>query len=80
MTHSHSHSSPQDRTTAARKFTSISTPASYEGFFAPNLSINFFFGGTIPSPPPPPPEVEVEVGEGAALDAALLLILLIELL
>jgi hypothetical protein len=42
------------------------------------LSINFFFGGTIPSPPPLPPEVEV--GEGAALDAALLLILFIELL
>jgi hypothetical protein len=57
----------------------LSTSTSYKGFFAPSFSINFFFGGTIPSPPPPP-EVEVEVGEGAALEAALLLILFIELL
>ena len=43
-------------------------------FFAPNLRVNFFFGGAMPSPPG-----VVAVGEGAALDAALLLILWAEL-
>jgi hypothetical protein len=39
-------------------------------FFAPSLRVNFFLGGARPSPPG-----VVAVGEGAALDAALLLIL-----
>lgn len=44
-------------------------------FGPPNLSVNLFLGGATPSPPPG----VVAVGEGAALDAALLLILLAEL-
>jgi len=39
-------------------------------FFAPSLRVNFFLGGARPSPPG-----VADVGEGAALDAALLLIL-----
>ena len=39
-------------------------------FFAPSLRVNFFLGGARPSPPG-----GVAVGEGAALGAALLLIL-----
>lgn len=43
-------------------------------FFAPSLRVSFFFSGAMPSPPG-----VVAVGEGAALDAALLLILWAEL-
>ena len=48
----------------------IAHPLGPLAFFAPSLRVNFFLGGAMPSPPG-----VVAVGEGAALDAALLLIL-----